>query len=153
MILVTLGTTKFDSLIEYIDQNQICRDEMVLQIADGEYLPKNRKYYRYLENYESWVEQANIIICHGGAGTLFKMLRRGKKVIALNNSDRKDQHQTDLISELERQNYLIWCKNMNSLATEIESIQNEKHLVTYKPEPCFIVNKIEQFFSQRVFCQ
>lgn len=149
MILVTVGTTAFDSLIEAVDQISIPGQQIVLQIADGKYIPKNYEHYRFLENYDQWVARADIVITHGGAGTLFELLSRGKKIIAINNFDRKDQHQTDLISQLAMDNHLIWCKDFNQLSKDILEIP-QKQFSKYQPVGCDLVNEIKMFIDQNV---
>ena len=48
-IFVTVGTTKFDSLIKAVDENLFDLDyEVTMQISDGNYKPKHFEYFEFI---------------------------------------------------------------------------------------------------------
>ena len=51
MIFVTVGSTHFDPLIETIDNlilEKVISDNVICQIGNGKYEPRNCKFYRFL---------------------------------------------------------------------------------------------------------
>jgi beta-1,4-N-acetylglucosaminyltransferase len=120
MIFVTVGTTPFEMLIQSVDviSNQI-DDKILCQIATGKYVPKNCDYFRFKPSLEREFKDANLVICHGGAGTLFKLMKLHQKVISVPNLERKDKHQVDLIDTLSGNNYIIPCYDLSELKRKI----------------------------------
>lgn len=125
-ILVTVGTTKFDSLIKYLDQNLIKNVEFVFQIANGKYLPKNFTYFRFTNEIEKYYEEADIVITHAGAGTIYRLLEKRKKMIIVPNNERRDNHQVDIAKFMDLNGYAKSITEFNSIEKVIsEVIQNE----------------------------
>ena len=147
MIFVTVGTTAFDLLIKSVDEisNQI-KEEIICQIADGKYIPKNCEHFRFKSSLEREFKNADLIICHGGAGTLFNLMALNKKVIAVPNLERKDKHQTDLIDALSEGNYIIACYELSNLKTKIMDSRNIILKVYENPE-CRIAEEIVKFIG------
>ena len=148
MIFVTVGTTAFDSLIKSVDEisNQI-QEEIVCQIADGKYIPKKCEYFRFKSSLEEEFKIANLVICHGGAGTLFKLIGLNKKIIAVPNLERKDKHQTDLIRTLSEENYIMPCYELSELKTKILDSKNIS-LKIYEIPECRIAEEIVKFIGE-----
>jgi beta-1,4-N-acetylglucosaminyltransferase len=49
-IFITVGTTRFDSLIKYVDQNkEFDNFNIECQIANGKYIPKQHLYFRFYD--------------------------------------------------------------------------------------------------------
>jgi beta-1,4-N-acetylglucosaminyltransferase len=147
MIFVTVGTTAFDLLIKSVDDiaNQI-KEEIVCQIADGKYIPINCEYFRFKSNLNQEVMNSDLIICHGGAGTLYNLLALKKKVISVPNLQRKDKHQTDLIDRLSKEKYIISCYNLSELKTKILDAKNVCLKMYERPE-CRIAEEIIKFIN------
>lgn len=148
MIFVTVGTTAFDLLIKSVDEvsNQI-QDEIICQIADGRYVPRNCEYFRFKPGLEKEYNEADLVICHGGAGTLFNLLKLNKKVIAVPNLQRKDKHQTDLIDTLSADNHILSCYELAELK---KRILNSKTVILRKYEnaECRITEEIIKFIGE-----
>jgi beta-1,4-N-acetylglucosaminyltransferase len=109
-ILVTVGTTKFESLIKYIDiEMHNSNWNIELQIADGKYIPRNYPYFLYLNNCEinKKYADAELIITHAGCGTIYKLLEMRKKLIIVPNLERSDKHQLDLANYIDKNNFAL----------------------------------------------
>lgn len=148
MIFVTVGTTAFDSLIQTVDEisTQI-EEKIICQIADGKYVPKNCEYFRFKTTLEEEFKKADLVICHGGAGTLFNLLGLHKRVISVPNLERKDKHQTDLIDTLSEDNYIISCYKLSELETKIRS-SRKVSLKLYENSECRIAEEIIKFIGE-----
>jgi beta-1,4-N-acetylglucosaminyltransferase len=146
-ILVTVGTTKFNSLIEYIDSEINNPDlNIEFQIADGEYIPKNHSYFKFLDNdaiNEKYIN-ADIIITHAGCGTIYKLLEMKKKFIIVPNLERSDKHQLDLAGYMTKNKYAFVAYNFNQLNMFIDIVPKYGFNVFYK-QNFFMVNEIIEY--------
>lgn len=133
MIFVTVGTTEFNGLTEAADNLNI-KEEIIIQKANGKYIPKNHKSFKFSDSFDDYLEKADIVITHGGAGTIFKLLDMNKKIIAVANNERDDLHQSDLTKKLSDENYLSWCKDLKNLRGDIKKIQSKEFNKYKKPE-------------------
>jgi beta-1,4-N-acetylglucosaminyltransferase len=148
MIFVTVGTTAFESLIIKVDEiSNLIEEKIICQIADGEYVPRNCEYFRFKPTLENEFSNADLVICHGGAGTLFNLLELNKKVISIPNLERKDKHQTDLIDTLSEGNHIISCYDLSELATKILDSKNIS-LTKYEHPECRIAEEIIRFIGE-----
>lgn len=73
------------------------------------------------------------MVCHAGAGTIYKLLGINKKTIIVPNTERTDNHQLDIADYMGTRGYAITVKDFSLLAeairkvTETELISFEKH--------------------------
>jgi len=126
-MLVTVGTTKYDSLISYIDsKSSFCDLSIEFQIANGKYLPQKHPYFTFLDSAEiiKKYQENDIIVTHAGAGTIYKLLELQRKFIVVPNLDRIDKHQTDIADFLLKNKYALVVYNMAQLEMFVDIIQS-----------------------------
>ena len=149
MIFMTVGTTDFDALAQRMDElTPALGEDVTIQTGRGAYEPRHAQHFRFAPSLDDYYRQARLVVSHGGLGTLIEVLRLGKPLIGVSNPDRYDLHQNDLLGELERGGYLLWCRDLNCLAADIERIAGMqfKH---YEEPPCSIHLAIDDFLSGR----
>ena len=134
MIYVTIGTQKFnfDRLLKYID-NAIeigcIQDEVIAQIGYSEYIPKNYKYYRFIDKDQisDIVDKSRFIITHGGSGNIIENLKKNKKIIAVpRKSELKehvDNHQFEIVNKLSKSNMILKVENEDEFLECIKKIE------------------------------
>ena len=90
MILVTLGTQdkSFHRLLEEIDrliQKKVIQDRVVVQAGDTKFESKRMEIFDLLpmDEFESYMEEGDLVITHGGIGSLLTALKYGIKGILL----------------------------------------------------------------------
>lgn len=148
MIFISVGTGKFDELIEAADKIAPSLNEKIIaQIGEGSYKPKNIEYFRYKETLLPYDKKARLIITHGGAGRIYELLAMNKRIIGIANTNRTDDHQRDILKALSQQNFLIWCKNLNDLGGIIKNSGKFK-LKKYKKPECSIAGKIRNYIKE-----
>ena len=102
MILVTLGTQdkSFVRLLKAIDK-QIelgnIKEEVIVQAGYTKYESKNMKIFDLVspKELDSLMKSANIIITHGGVGSILGALKYGKPVIAAARLSKYGEHTND----------------------------------------------------------
>lgn len=143
-IFVTVGTTEFDKLIQIIDQTcgKLKEFEIVAQRSSSSaYQPSNIDYFDFSGDIESYIDKADIIITHAGAGSVYSMLEKGKKLIVVPNLSRIDQHQSELANYVQKNNFALTCYELNEIQDYIFTIQ-KKSFNTYQKEDFFGLNII-----------
>lgn len=136
MIFVTVGTheQQFNRLVEYMDKwAGIHSEKVVMQIGYSTYEPKNcewSKLYPYSEMIEK-VNEARIVITHGGPSSFIMPLEVGKTPIVVPRQFRYNEHVNDhqvkFCKEVEsRMKTIIVVENVEELSAVIEHYDEKK---------------------------
>ena len=133
MIFVTTGTQKFlfDRLLKDIDElleeNKI-KDEVVCQAGYSNYVPKNFSVIKFLnkQEYEDLIDKCDIMITHGGVGSILHGLDKSKKIIVYPRMSRfgehVDDHQLEIVAKYTELGYILSCNDKVSLAECLSNI-------------------------------
>lgn len=121
-IFVTIGNTQYNQLIEALDKLVPTDFNLTIQLADGHYLPKNHQYIRFTNDIEKYFSEADIVISHAGAGSVFRLLELGKKLIVVPNFERVDDHQLDLADFVHENNFACVCYELNNILACINDV-------------------------------
>lgn len=99
MIFVTVGTheQQFNRLVEYIDklrENGVITEDVVIQTGYSTYEPKHciwKAFFPYMEMLKN-VNNARIVITHGGPSSFIMPLQIGKTPIVVPRQKKYDEH-------------------------------------------------------------
>jgi UDP-N-acetylglucosamine transferase subunit ALG13 len=123
-----MGWAQFDRLVKKMDEIAgIIDEEVIMQIGKSIYKPKNAKYFDFIdsEKITELTNEARIIVCHGGAGTIISALEMGKQVIAVPRLKRYnetlDDHQKELIEVLANAGKIIAVYDVENLMEALNS--------------------------------
>jgi beta-1,4-N-acetylglucosaminyltransferase len=120
-IFITVGTTPFDSLIRFCDENLDQALAITMQISkDATYIPKRFDHITFTGDIHSCYQNADLVITHAGAGTIFTLLEMGKRIIVVPNLDRDDSHQRDLAGVVEKKQWGLVCWSFQDISELIE---------------------------------
>ena len=125
-VLVTVGTTPFDTLIEYLDNNLDSQMDVLFQIAQAKYQPKNFEFIEFTSNINELYDQSDIIISHAGAGSIYNLLERRKFLVLVPNLDRIDKHQSDIADFMHKNRYAIGVKSYSDIIKTVNDYENLK---------------------------
>jgi UDP-N-acetylglucosamine transferase subunit ALG13 len=146
-ILVTVGTSAFNSLIKAVDEQLKPKDyQVICQIADGSYKPQKHNYLSFSNNFDDLIDFVDIVITHGGAGTIFNLLERGKKLLVVPNLERIDKHQMDLCNFIDINDYGVICPDLKKLLSQLKYSLKHKPK-KYQKEEFFMANDIVKYLS------
>lgn len=130
-MFVTVGSTKFDDLVERIlsddTVNQIVElgfTKLILQVGSSQYDSKKVEQlrevsskdtsqklvielYNYKDSIDEDIERSDVIVGHAGAGTCLETLRNGKRLLIVVNEKLMGNHQSELADQLSRDNYVV----------------------------------------------
>ena len=141
MILVLLGTqnNSFHRLLEEIDnniKNGNIQDEVIVQAGFTKYNSKNMQIFDMLpkNEFDELIKKADLVITHGGVGSIMSAIKMGKKVIAVPRLKKYEEHvndhQLEIISTFKKQGLIIGINDVKQLPKalkEAKSIQ-PKHI-------------------------
>jgi UDP-N-acetylglucosamine transferase subunit ALG13 len=149
VIFVTVGTAHFDPLIAAMDklvESGVIKESVVAQIGRGSYLPKNFKYFRFMRTLKPAYDKAHVVISTGGAGIIMECVRRGIRLVAVENTSLMEGHQSEIIGEMSRHGHLIWCKNLEELPQSINEALS-RDFMPYTTEPVLIPDMIRKMLQ------
>ena len=157
MIFVTLGSQKFqfDRLLKKIDElidEGIIKEDVFAQIGASTYLPKNYKYTRFMdrEEFSAHIENASLVVTHGGTGVIMGAVKRGKKVIAVPRlakyGEHVDDHQLQLLRQFDDLGIICYCKDVDDLGKSLNVVQNTVYR-PYVSNTRAIIDSIEDFLE------
>lgn len=139
MILVTLGTQdqKFYRLLDCIEKSKI-KDEIIVQAGgSSDYVSKKMKILKFI-NYDEMnklIDEADLIITHGGTGSILTSLKKGKKVIAMARLEKYGEHindhQKEIVSLFKKEGYILELDdntNLDDLIKEAKTFKVRKYV-------------------------
>ena len=140
MILVMLGTqnNSFHRLLEEIDKliNQgVIKDKVIVQSGHTKYSSKNMEIIDFMsqEELEKLQSEADLIITHGGVGSIISSLKMGKKVIAVPRlheyHEHVNDHQKEIVETFDKKGYIIGLQDVSKLKN---AIQKSKEFIPIK---------------------
>ena len=85
MIFVTLGTQdkSFKRLLDAIDKLDL-DEEIIVQAGSTKYESSKMKIFDYVsgEDFDKYIDKADVVITHGGIASITSALKHNKKVIS-----------------------------------------------------------------------
>ena len=157
MIFITTGSSKLSSamydVVKQIDmakKDKRLTEMVIAQIGQIEYVPQYmEEYFCFTDNIDTYIQNASIVITADGAGTVFDLLRNGKKIIVFVNQEAQKYgaSATDFIGTLEEDNYLYWCRDITKLINDIELVRYTT-FKKYEPEKNTIAEMIDKEYSK-----
>lgn len=135
MILVVLGTQKFqfNRLLKMVDNlvsEEKISDIVVGQIGHSTYLPKNFGYQDFFDSiqFNKLVAEADIIITHGGVGSISTALKNNKKVVVVPRQkkygEHVDDHQKEIAQKFKEKKFLILNEDLKNLNDDLERVKD-----------------------------
>ena len=143
-VFITVGTTKFDELIKAVfEDSSFCSSLTQLQfqsvtvqcgnsIVPG--LDSDRSAstsfdshgirfhcYRFKPSIDDDLQQADLVISHAGAGSIFESLRAKKPLIVVINNTLADNHQVELADAMCAREHCLSCVPSTLSSTILES--------------------------------
>lgn len=158
MILVLLGTqhNEFVRLIQEVENginNGIIKEKVIVQAGFTKYKSDKMEIFDMIskEELDKYISEANLIITHGGVGSIIMALEKNKKVIAVPRlhefGEHVNNHQRQIIKVFSEKKYLIGIQNVDDLS---EAIQKSKDFEPkeYKNNNQKMIKIIEDFIEK-----
>ena len=137
MILVTLGTQDkpFKRLLlaiqKEIDNGNI-KDEVVVQAGCTKFESKQMKIFDLIptDEFSRLVEKCDILITHGGVGSIITGLKNNKKVIGAARlkkfGEHTNDHQLQILENFDQEKYIIYLRELDKLNEALKKAKSFK---------------------------
>lgn len=134
MIFVTIGTQDkpFARIIKAVEQAVVdgeITDEVIVQAGNTKYESKVLNVLNYVpfDEFNKYLEKADIIITHGGVGSILNALKLKKKIIAVPRlkkyGEHINDHQLQVIKKMTEQGYILSTQDENEIAEKIKQAE------------------------------
>ena len=161
MILVLLGTqnNEFKRLLDEIENNiesGNITEEVIVQSGFTKYESNKMKIFDMIPKEEliDLVKKANLVITHGGVGSIQMALQENKKVIAVPRKakyfEHVNDHQCQIVKNFDEKGYLIGIDSVKKLSQALNKAKSFQP-VKYQRGESNIINIIEDFLENKVF--
>lgn len=135
MILVLLGTqnNSFHRLLEEIEKNidsGNIKEEVVVQKGYTKFESKNMTMYTQLpvDELKKLIDKADLIITHGGVGSIITAIEESKRVIAVPRlkkyKEHVNDHQLDIIKSFDDAGYIIGLDSVEKLGEALKKVKD-----------------------------
>ena len=137
MILVTLGTQDksfkrlLDAIQKEIDAGNI-KDRVVVQAGTTKYESKDMEIFDLIDRdkFNELMSQCDLLITHGGVGSILTGLKNNKKVIACPRlakyNEHMNDHQMQIIERFNEAGYIIGVNDLNDLDKALKKVKSFK---------------------------
>jgi len=159
LIFISLGSQKFQfnrilSEIDLlVDKGFLKSEEIFAQIGYSDYKPKNFDYLKFLnsDEFKNKIEKCDLLITHGGTGSIMTGLRNNKKVIAIprlaSMNEHVDDHQLQIVNQFSETNIIEAVYDIKELKKAI-ILSKEKKYESYISNTDKIISIIEKFIEK-----
>lgn len=150
MIFTMLGTNpySFDRLVRPLDDlADKNKWDVFVQLGHTTYLPAHCEYKNFLTKDEmlQHIESSELIICHGGFGSIRDSLSYNKPIVTVPRKpelNESQDHQEEMVKELEESGYVIAVYDIADLE---EAIHKAKTFAPKERENSRIPSIINEF--------
>ncbi len=137
MVLVLLGTQNndFTRLLKAVQENidnKVIEDEVVVQAGFTKFDSKDMKIFDFIDKEKLFelIDKADLIITHGGVGSIIASLKKGKKVIVVPRQkkygEHVNNHQLQIAKKFEQDGYVKYALDLNELGNIILEMKDFK---------------------------
>ena len=159
MVLITLGTQDkpFNRLLEEVDK-QIelgnIKDEVIVQAGFTKYTSKNMKIFDLVdrEKFGELINNCDLLITHGGVGSILTGLKNKKKVIAVPRlskyGEHVNDHQVQIIERFSEMGYILKYledDNLGDILKKVDKFKPKKYVSNTNN----LIKVIEDFINNK----
>lgn len=137
MIFVTLGTQDktFPRLLKNIEKcikSGLIKDKVFVQAGSTKYKSNVMDVNAFvdMETFKKCVMDADLIITHGGVGTILEGLKNNKKIIGCARleqyGEHVNNHQVQLLERFSEDGYIIYAEDLDKFDEYYKKVKNFK---------------------------
>lgn len=158
MILVTLGTQDkpFTRLLYAIQReidNGNIKDKVVVQAGCTKYDTKDMEIFDLipLEDFDKLMGECDLLITHGGVGSIITGLKKDKKVIAVPRlakyGEHINDHQKQIIEKFDEAGNIIGVSDLDNLSKYLKKVKKFKPK-KYKSNTNNMIKLVEKLIDE-----
>lgn len=154
MIFITLGTqdkpfTRLLDKVESLLKEKKIKTRVVVQAGCTKYKSKYMEIFELLpmDEFEKMMDSCDILITHGGVGSIVTGLKKNKKVLAVARlkkyGEHTNDHQLQIIEEFSKKGYILPVNDLDDLEKILNQVDKFKPK-KYKSNTDHMVKIVEQ---------
>jgi len=158
MIFVTLGTQdkNFDRLLIAIDREikkGNIKEKVVVQAGITDFKSDRMEIFDLIskENFEKLMSECNLLITHGGVGSILTGLSHDKKVIAAARlskyKEHVNDHQVQIVEDFANKGYILELKDFSKLGLLLKKVKSFKPK-KYKSNTNNMIKLLEDYIDK-----
>lgn len=152
MIFVTVGTHEqpFNRLIQKVDElvrDGKIKEKVFMQIGFSTYIPRYCKWSKVIgyDEMTKYMQEADVIITHGGPATYMQVLQWGKQPIVVPRQakykEHVNDHQLDVTKQIQGKGYpVIICNSVDELLENIQKVKKVRPVNQTSQNKQFVEN-------------
>ena len=160
MVLVFLGTqnNSFHRLLEKVEnciENKVINEDVIVQAGYTKYNSDKMQIFDLIprEKLEELQKEANLIITHGGVGSIISSIEKGKKVIAVPRlhefQEHVNNHQIEIVKNFNELGFIIGIEDVKELDIAIQKSKTFSPK-EYKKDNNLMLKIIEDFIDNNI---
>lgn len=137
MIFVTLGTqdksfTRLLDMVEKAINDGYISEKVIVQAGVTQYVSNNMDIRNLLpvEKFDEYIQNCDLLITHGGVGSIINGLKNNKKVIAVPRLLKYDEHESDhqlqIVDAFYEKGYILKVNESDDLGKVIQDVRKFK---------------------------
>ncbi|MBP3765876.1 MAG: exopolysaccharide biosynthesis protein [Bacilli bacterium] len=157
MTLVILGTQdkEFTRLLKMVEdeiKKGLIKGEVIVQAGQTKYKSNYMEILDLIPNtkFNKLIKESDLVITHGGVGSIISALKHNKKVIAVPRlskyGEHVNDHQLEIVEEFGRLGYIKSATNKRELTKALEEIDSFEG-TKYKSNNNKMIKLIEDFID------
>jgi len=157
LLFATVGVTfPFDRLVEMVAKlkgDGEIDEEVVFQTGIGGLAPPGLQAFETLsyEQVKSYLREADIVVCHGGTGSVITALREGCRTIvvprSLEKGEHYDNHQREITNAFAARGLVIPADTSQELASALKRVRSLKP-VCATTDPVALVKHLKSLLAE-----
>ena len=158
LVFATVGATlPFDRLVNLVDQAKrdgLLPERVILQIGDSAQRPRSVEEVHAslpFDEIKDILRRADIVICHGGTGSLITALQNGCRVIAVPRlfdlGEHYDDHQLEVTSAFAERGWLARVDEKQDFATALAKVRAQQPIMA-TTEPAALRGYLNELLSR-----
>ena len=157
MTLVMLGTqnNSFHRLLEEVDkliEKKVIEEKVIVQAGYTKYNSSNMEIFDLISNdkLNKLMDDADIIITHGGVGSIIESLKKNKKIIVCPRlkkyNEHTNNHQLQIVERFSKKGYIIPYYENDDLGKILKEIKDFKPR-KYRSNTKNMINTLENYID------
>lgn len=156
LLFATVGATlPFDRLIQSVAQLKdagLIPERIIAQTGMGGIRPQGIETHETLpfERVQEILREADIVICHGGTGSLITALREGCRVVAMPRLFKKrehyDDHQAEITAAFAQRGLIAVANSPDELTRALTTVRNREP-VAATTDPAALIAYLDGLFA------
>lgn len=158
MIYITLGTQdkSFDRLLNQVQKeidNGTITEEVIVQAGHTNYKSEDMKIFDLvpLDDFNKYMDNCDLLITHGGVGSIVDGLKKNKKVIAVPRlkefGEHTNNHQLQIVENFGKNGYILPLVDIDDLHEVLLKVKKFKPK-KYKSNTINFIKLIQSYIDK-----